>query len=174
MSRGYVVRWLTESQTITAADHCKLDIDLLGILPEGDMVDLLKRSLVAAGWRETEDGLVSPDQSGGVLIRLAPDGRSLEIRLSAQDTVQGRGITQESAAQSAARAAERSQGRLESQVAAALVRAEPGVRAQLNQVLQGVYIEALKKKAQSLGQLQSVQENRNADGEIEVVIKVRA
>jgi hypothetical protein len=174
MSRGYVVRWLTESQTVTAADHCKLDIDLLGILPEGDMIDLLERELVAAGWRETDEGLVAPEQDGAIVARLSPDGRSLEIRLSAQHTVKGTGTTQEEARRDATRAAQSSQGKLESQVAAALLRAEPAVRSQLQQVLQSVYIEALKKKAQSLGQLQSVQETRNADGEIEVVLKVRA
>ena len=39
--------------------------------------------------------------------------------------------------------------------------------------LQKVYVEALQRKAASLGQVESVHEGRGDDGELELTIKVR-
>lgn len=172
MSRGYRVTWLTQSRTVTASDHCKLDIDLLGILPEGDMVDLLRAQLEASGWKRKGQNLELA--VGEVVAALSEDGRSVEIRLQATARASGRGFTQEEASDRADRDAAALKGQLEKEVAQKLMRAEPAVREKINAVLKEVYVEALKRKAQTLGALQSVQETQTADGEIEVTIKVRA
>lgn len=173
MSRGYQVRWLTESRTITAADHCACDIDLLGILPEGDMVDLLKTRLAASGWKAGADGQLETTL-GAVSAVLSQDGRKVELRLQSERTVTGRAETASGAARSADAAAKTEQGSLQSEVVLQLMRAEPEVRARIQSVLKEVYIEALKKKAQSLGSVQSISETEGADGEIELVIRVTA
>ncbi len=65
------------------------------------------------------------------------------------------------------------QERLASQATAALTAAEPDVRTRLGEVIQRVYVEALKRKAAQLGQVTGMQETTLPNGEREVTIKVR-
>ncbi|MBX2803530.1 MAG: hypothetical protein KTR31_37965 [Myxococcales bacterium] len=173
MSRAYRVRWSHASTTVTAADHCHLELDLLGILSQGDMLDLLRAVLKERGWTEDDDGTVRIQQ-GKVDVTLAPDGSGLDIRLSDERQVHGRATSQSEAQKQADRAAERSQSELEQDVARQLVAAEPEARAALHEALQEVYVRALKRKAHSMGEVQGIAENTLDDGQIEVVIKVKA
>ena len=51
--------------------------------------------------------------------------------------------------------------------------AEGDIRESVQAALQKVYVEALQRKAASLGEIESMQESRGADGELELTIKVR-
>lgn len=173
MSRAYRVQWSTASTTITATDHCRLELDLLGILPQGQMLDLLRGALVSRGWERQADGALTTTE-GEVSVRLAADGSGVELRRTQAHTASGRGTSEASARSAAEQAADSARGDLKTRVARALMAAEPTVRAELHQALQEVYVEALKQKAASLGQVEGMVENQLPDGEIEVVIKVRA
>jgi hypothetical protein len=43
----------------------------------------------------------------------------------------------------------------------------------MGEAIQRVYVEALKRKAASMGEVESLHETRGSDGEYEVTIKVR-
>lgn len=172
MSRGYVVNWQRASCTVSADDRCELQIDLLGILPEGDMTDLLKAALSEAGFRE-EDGTLSL-QLGAVRAILSEDGRRVEIVGEAQQTVVGTGTTLAQAQQNAQEASKSEKGSLQTKVASAVLAAEPRVREIVQAALKEVYLRALQRKAKTMGTVQGVTESTSADGTVEIVIKVMA
>lgn len=177
MSRGYRIRWpvpqwRNTSATVESADACTMDVGLLEILPEAEMVALLRARLAEDGWKREDDGSMSR-RIGEVAVRLAPDGRSVEATASAAREVSARGTSDADAKSQLARASQAAKDELSRTAAARLTAAEGDVRAAVQGALQRVYVEALQRKAAALGEVESMQETRGADGELELTIKVR-
>lgn len=173
MSRGYRVVWETASRTVTASDHLKISVSLLGILPEEEMVELLREELSQDGWSREKDGAMER-RKGGVRARLEPEGKEISITAEEQERVSARSSSRDAAERTADKLAEQAEASLKERVTRTLTQAEPDIRARLGEAVQRVYVRALKKKAASLGQIESMKEENHPDGEFEMVIKIKA
>lgn len=177
MSRGYRVRlpqptWRDATTRVTSSDAMALDVGLLEILPEAAMVALLRERLAADGWSTAPDGAMTRS-FGEVEVELAADGRTITARVSVARELKVRASSEAEAAARLARATHSAEGTLSRVAAERLGAAEADIRAALQGALQKVYVEALQRKAASLGQIESVHEGHGADGELELTIKVR-
>lgn len=181
MSRGYRVRmpqptWRNVSTRLESVDAIAMDVGLLEILPEGAMLELLRERLAEDGWQKGADGKLTRrfgSPGSEVEAELSADGRSVTVRGSAAREVKARGESEADAAARLERLRKGAEKELAKQAAQQVVAAEPTVRAALQAALQRVYVEALQRKAASLGQIESVHEGRSDDGELELTIKVR-
>lgn len=171
MSRSYAIRipievLLSESLRNRLADF-RLNFPLLDILPPERMQEMLKKRLIAAGFQETEAGLVMPAPSGQTAIF---DPATMEMRLSIAVPEAHRAsvyeesirwmedqIKQALAAGRVLNAAPGSElaSRLAEQMSDLAVKA----RATVNAVLKDVYREAIKEKAGQLGSVSNVSES---------------
>jgi hypothetical protein len=166
MSRGYRIAW---SETVTAAakatDRTELGVELLGLLPEAEMKERLRRELEGAGWTRNKDGTLERS-FGEATATLSADARSIHLEISKERSVQIGKIA-------AASATAGMQAQLEKELVRELTTQEGEMRADVNAAIQRTYAGALLEKAARLGEIESVSEGRSADGTDEVVIKVR-
>ncbi|HNX74163.1 MAG TPA: hypothetical protein PLM07_02635 [Candidatus Rifleibacterium sp.] len=177
MSRSYTIRIPIEvllSQTLRdrLADF-KLNFPLLDILPAPRMQELVKAGLLAAGYRETAEGLEMPAGPGqkGVL-----DPASMEMTLSiAVPEEHVTRIYEESMAwmeDQIKRAMEAgttisasgSSSDLAARMAREMAELATNARAQVNAVLKDVYREAIRAKASQIGTVSNVSES--SDGNV--------
>jgi hypothetical protein len=182
---AYQVR-LRLQEVVSAGDEIVHRLDLREILGRDEMVELLEDALEEAGFeREDDTTLARTDEDG---VRTEVDLEDLEVRssleldreLSAQVSAVGDGETRASAKRDAeARARERAQAILESggrdvqrEASEKLEAGEEERLAELNEILQGVYAEALKRKAPRMGEVIEVSEGTGESGDYELVIKV--
>ena len=177
MSRGYRVRmpepvWRNVTSHVESVDAIAMDVGLLEILPEAAMVELLRERLAEDGWQRGADGAMTRS-FGEVAVTLAPDGRSVTATAKVGRDVQVRGESEADAATRLARATKTAERDLTRAASKRLGAAEAEIRATLQAALQRVYVEALQRKAASMGQVESVHEGRGDDGELELTIKVR-
>lgn len=177
MSRGYRIAWQQPvwrqaSERVEARDEICMDVGLLDILPEADMLALLRQRLADDGWSRDGDGGMSR-RFGEVTVTLAPDGRSLTARAAQARDVVARGTTDQGAKDQLARLGKAAEQDLAREVARRITAVEGDVRASVQAALQKVYVEALQRKAAAMGEVESVVESRGADGELELTIKVR-
>jgi hypothetical protein len=172
VSRAYEIRWVVVSNSVKTDDSIRLDVSLLGILPEGEMTSLLEQELVRDGWTKQSDGSLTTDRED-VHVVLSPDGKSVTLTTEASREVRARGTNPRNAEKQLDAASARAEAELKGEIAKTLSRVEPDVRAGLDAAVQRVYVEALRKKAASLGRVESVQETRGPDGEYEVTIRVK-
>lgn len=173
MSRAYRVEWTVAARTVSTRDEVTIGLTLLGILPEGEMTDLLRDELARDGWKKNADGSMQQPGNGEIAVRLEPDGKTVSLRLESEKSVQARGIDKGAAERALEAQSSEEEKRMKAEVAKQLAAREPDVRAALDQAVQRAYVVALKRKAESLGRVESVQESRGADGEYEVTIKVK-
>ncbi|MFO0660713.1 MAG: hypothetical protein U0165_12905 [Polyangiaceae bacterium] len=172
MSRAYRVSWVTVSSTVTSKETLSMKLSLLGILPEDDMLELLRAELEKDGWKDC-DGTLSAKIKGDLKAELSKDGKEVVVSSEVTQKVQTTAVSQNEAQSQLKQAEVQVQERLAGQATAALTAAEPDVRARLGEVIQRVYVEALKRKAAQLGQVTGMQETTLPNGEREVTIKVR-
>ena len=109
----------------------------------------------------------------GLDASLAPDGSSVTVSASAAGDVSARGVNRDDAKVALERAEGAARDALKADIAKKLTAAEPDLRASMGEAIQRVYVEALKRKAASMGTVESLQETRGSDGGYEVTIKVR-
>ena len=172
MSRGYQIEWVSVRSSVQHGDRLDLEVGLLAILPDDQMRALLREELEREGWRRAADGSLEADVEG-TPVTLSPDGKTVSATKSVDASVGARGVDKQSADKELARAAETAKGQLGEKVTKALAKVEAAVKPIVDAAVQRVYLEALKRKAASLGQLESVVETRGEGGELEVTIKVR-
>ncbi|MCY1060863.1 hypothetical protein [Nannocystis sp. SCPEA4] len=182
MSRGYRVRmgapnwrpvtYHDAAKQVETADAIEMDVGVLEILPEAEMTALLREELAAAGWSKGQDGSMTRN-SGAVEVTLSPDGRTVTARAAASRQVTSRATSEAQAASRLEEAGKRAERDLAEEVARRLGAQEGEIRGELQAALQKVYVQALRQKAASMGQIESVHEGRGADGELELTIKVR-
>lgn len=177
MSRGYRVRWSEPvwrqtSAKVESADAIAMEVGLLEILPEAEMLALLRARLSEEGWTPGEGGALRRS-FGEVRVELTPDGRTLTARSSASREVSARGTTDAEAQARLARSSEAATRELSRKVADRILAVEGEIRGSFQAALQRVYVEALQRKAAALGEVESVSESRDEDGALELTIKVR-
>ena len=193
MSQVYHVK-LKESvsETFSVSDHVKHKLCLTPILPEGEMVALLKQQLLDAGYTEEAGALTLENERGEhvsvdleALEATVTLSRSREVKeeLTAtasyeNDRGPGREAAEQRAADELAKKlsdhkvkGERVTQALTQDVINALSEHREAQQAELNQVLQRVYTESLKRKASQLGDVLEVTES-TVDGQYELVIKI--
>jgi len=193
MSQVYHVK-LKESvsETFSVSDHVKHKLCLTPILPEGEMLELLKQQLLDAGYTEEAGALTLENERGEhvsvdleALEATVTLSRSREVKeeLTAtasyeNDRGPGREAAEQRAADELAKKlsdhkvkGERVTQALTQDVINALSEHREAQQAELNQVLQRVYTESLKRKASQLGDVLEVTES-TVDGQYELVIKI--
>ncbi len=172
MSRGYRIRLYQASATAESEDEFGMDLALLDILPPKDMLALVRSELAKAGWKQQSDGSMQT-QIAGATVKLAADGSRITVHTKETKEVTSRAASQSTAKQAAERQATQAKDDLARTVTKKLMELEPMIREQVQQVLQKVYIEALQQKAKTLGEVESIDERRDENGELELTIKVR-
>ena len=193
MSQVYHVK-LKESvsETFSVSDHVKHKLCLTPILPEGEMLELLKQQLLDAGYTEEAGALTLENERGEhvsvdleALEATVTLSRSREVKeeLTAtasyeNDRGPGREAAEQRAADELAKKlsdhkvkGERVTQALAQDVINRLSEHRETQQAELNQVLQRVYTESLKRKASQLGDVLEVTES-TVDGQYELVIKI--
>jgi hypothetical protein len=177
MSRGYRIQMeplQTVRGTVTGSDQLQVGLDLLPILNEGDMREIVRDALKEKGWKEGPDGTMEKDLGEGATAVLDKEGKTVTVRLATQQKIEGAGRTAEEAEKAMEARRDAAEKDAQTRATKLLARLEPEVRAELDSAMQKVYVEALKKKAQQMGQVESLQETKGADGSIEITIKVKA
>ncbi len=177
MSRGYRIRWAqpvwhSASTTVESGDAISMDVGMLEILPEGEMLALLRERLAEEGWTPGEDGSMGTKVEG-VEVKLAADGRTVTASATAKKGVSVRTTAKGELGERLERASEGAKRQLSREVAAQIVGAEAEIRERVQGALQRVYVEALRRKAASMGEIESVLEGVGEDGELELTIKVK-
>jgi hypothetical protein len=196
MSRAYRVR-VRESvrHTVRAEDHVSTTLELLEILPREEIADLLRQELSGRGFRaEDKDkgpGKALVRRGNGLTIAVDPATGSVTARAELVEEVEhhgqregfadtdwgtaGRekteaalreGLREELKAR-AGRGAERVQQKATALLEAALA----DLRGELDQVVNRVTAEALKRKAARLGQIKEMTEDLEA-GSLTIVLEV--
>ncbi|MGF1528294.1 MAG: hypothetical protein ACFCBW_16065 [Candidatus Competibacterales bacterium] len=181
----------TVNRRVTSADQVSYPLTLEPLLPQEELVGLLRQALLA-------DGFVPLADAPQRLTAQGPAGETLEVDLTtllvtaslAEDrelsldvNAQGGGYSRREAVAEAQallqRETERAEGSLTAQqqklqrILTARLAASEGARlARLHGVLEGVYGEALKRKAHTLGDVVALEENRDHQGNYRLVIKV--
>jgi hypothetical protein len=172
MSRAYRVTWVTVASNVSTDDTLTMNLSLLGILPDEDMATLLREELARRGWKPGEGGVVTGAVQGLDAV-LSPDGAKVTVTARAEGDVTARGTNRDDAKLALERAEGAARDELKAGLAKRLTAAEPDLRAMMGEAIQRVYVEALKRKAASMGAVESLHETRGSDGEYEVTIKVR-
>lgn len=172
MSRGYVVNWVTVRNTINAGDKVEIDVELLGIIAEGDMNSLLQQELAQDGWKRESDGTMVLEKDG-VRAALDSECKKITVTLSKKREVMARGVSDQDAKNALSGVAAAAEEALKKELVKELTKVEGDVRAGVDKAIQRVYVEALKKKAASIGTIEGMQESRREDGEYEITIRVR-
>ncbi len=169
MSRAYRVSWQRASAVVTAEDRLCMELDLLPILPEGEMEALLREALEEAGWRGEGRDLVT--ELRGAELRL--EQGTITATLSETQRVEGRGTSKATAKAQAEARKETTQARMAADVTATLAGLEADIRGALEAVVQRTYVRALERKAARMGEVVSVVESTAEDGTTETTIRVK-
>jgi hypothetical protein len=172
MSRGYRITMVNASRTVSASDSLKIQLSMLNILPEEEMAQMLCEELAADGWKKNKSGTVTKSEIG-VDAELSADGKEVKLTSATATQITARAADKGSAERQLDENSRRAEESLKEQAMLKLTRSEPDIRAKLSEAIQRVYVKALKKKAESMGQVESMLENRNQDGEYEITIKVK-
>jgi hypothetical protein len=158
MSRAYSVKQVQATAKVQGSDALALSLCLLDILDAGEMAALLREELAAAGWVANDAGALQTTLENGAEVTLSDDATEVVARLA---------HTREAAVRA------REESRAAARAAQELDAVEPGLRAAVGEVVQRVYVRALKLRAARMGAVESVDERVGADGELELTIKVR-
>jgi light-regulated signal transduction histidine kinase (bacteriophytochrome) len=186
MSLAYQIS-LNIQEVVGADDEVTHKLDLREILDQESMIELLKAALAERGFEEVDEATMERVGDDGVKQSVNLESlevtSSLEIEkeVSAQVSAVGDGETRAEARRDAERRArDRVSAVVESgtrdvqrEVTAKLEKGQSGRIEELNEVLQGVYAEALKRKAPQMGEVIEVREGTNAAGDYELTIKVQ-
>jgi len=189
MSRAYRIRVKESiSQDLSASDEVCSDLEILEILPGDQMADLLAGELQGRGFEE-KDGKLVRSQDG---VTVAVDPKSGEVSVKAEkeehvdletekegwgyDDVGPRGqqIRRQLSEQAKAeleRRTQRQQERLQGEATEKLEGVMDEVRKDLNDAVNSVTREALKRKAAQLGQIKEMTEDPEA-GSLTIKVEV--
>jgi len=192
MSKCYLIR-LQESvsvgTSVTASDTMTHRIEVTNVLTEKEMKKLLAEELEKQGWEEISDRvykkksenngieLVWDLEKGEVTASLAQDKEVVHETVVTIHSHSERGAQKELKRRKKAEqdrveaAAETVQRKMQKQISNLLGDSEEERRKQLNQILEKVYGEALKRKAMTLGNVMSIDESIEGD-DYELIIRV--
>ena len=180
MSRAYRIR-VRESvqQDLAASDEVCSDLEILEILPGDQMAELLVGELKVRGFEEADGKLVRSRE--GVTVTVDPKTGTVGVKAEAGEhvkletekegwgyddvgpkTAQIRQQLSEQAKAELERRAQRQQDRLQGEATEKLEGGLAAVRKDLNDAVNFVTREALKRKAATLGQIKEMSEDPEA------------
>jgi hypothetical protein len=189
MSRAYRVRVSQkENRVVRASDHVSTQLQILGVLPPEEMAALLGQELEKRGFEHQGEQLVR--QQNGVTVIVEPATATVTVRAEGEQEVQVEGTKEGYAADQegpaakkveqalrkelqrtlrgqAAQHKEKLQGQLTDRLEAEL----GGLRKELDQVVNRVTADALKRKAAQLGQIKELTEDPQS-GSMTIVLEV--
>jgi hypothetical protein len=194
MSRAYRVQ-VRESlrHVVRASDHVSTQLELLDILPAEAMADLLRGELEGRGFRREGPALVRRD--GGVTITVEPETGTVTVQAESEQQVRLEaervgsvyddwGGEQRKKSEAALRErlgqemredfqrqAEQKTAELQQQVTDQLEGRLIDLRAELDQAVNRVTAEALKRKAAQIGQIKEMTEDPQS-GSLTIVLEV--
>ncbi len=145
---------------------------MMQILQQDEMIGMLERALQDEGWEKGADGALSK-KFGSVTATLSEDRSTVTLSEQRKAKIEASATSKKSLQQSLDNRQEGAQKALKQEIAQTLIDAEASAREELQGALQKVYTEALKKKAASMGQIESLQEELSPDGQLELTIKVK-
>lgn len=170
MSRAYQVGF-----EAACSDNGKVNIDLLPILSKDRMHEILREELKKDGWKEdSEDGSLKK-KVDGVDVTLPKGSSVAELSLEIEKKGTARSDTDYSKKQTdeiVERAKTALQESLKEEIAGKLIGAEEKVIKSLDEATQRTYVQSLKEKAASMGNIESVSEGTDTMGRPEVTIKI--
>jgi hypothetical protein len=190
MSRAYRIR-VQESlrRVIMAEDHVSTQLELLELLPAEQMSDLLAAELERAGFKK--DGKKLTRTNKDVVIEIDPANANVTVRVQSSSEIEVKGERaavldreahreQNKKAEDTTRAelrkdldkkVEDKKVALETEVTQKLQGSLADVRRELDQVINRVTAEALKKKAAQMGRITELSEDK-ASGSLTIVLEV--
>jgi FtsH ternary system domain X5 len=177
MSRAYRIR-VSESlnRTLQAEDEVCSHLELLEVLPPEQMADLLREELKQRGFAEKDGRLVRQDE--GVTVEIDPNCGEVVLTSAAKRDVsieaEREGLAyddigpaektvkkslQKQLQSDLERQAQREQGKLQSEATKRLEGHLADMQKELNQAVNRVTAEALKRKAAQLGAIKEMSED---------------
>jgi hypothetical protein len=189
MSRAYRIR-VRESmtRTVTAKDHVTAQLEVLEILPPEEMTSLLGQELEKRGFQRRGPALVRPgkdvtitvDPAAGTITAQAEAGRQVELETAQEGRAYddaGPGARRvkkalhEQARRNLEEQARRQAAELQRKVTEELEGRLADLRQELDQVVNRVTAEALKRKAAQLGQIKELTEDPQS-GSLTIIVEV--
>jgi hypothetical protein len=190
MSRAYRIR-VRESlkKVLRASDHVRTELELLEILPPEQMGQLLTEELERRGFHKQGKKLTRHDE--GVVIEIEPETGTVTVKAEAEERVdlegsreviadaeQGRSLAQQTrkAAQQEVRKdlekkASDQEAQLQQKITERLAGRLQDLRQELDQAVNRVTAEALKRKAAQIGQIKEMTEDPQS-GSLTIVVEV--
>ena len=189
MSRAYRIRVKESiSQDLSASDEVCSDLEILEILPGDQMADLLEGELKGRGFQEEDGKLVR--RKDGVTVTVDPKSGEVGVKAEKEEKVelesekegwgyddvgphakQMRKQLSEQAKAELERRAEKQKERLQGEATEQLEGVMEDVRKELNDAVNSVTREALKRKAAQLGQIKEMTEDPEA-GSLTIKVEV--
>mgnify|MGYP005855089941 CR=1 FL=1 len=196
MSRAYRIEVKERLRTILKGeDRVSTRLELLDILPRDQMAKLLADELKRRGFELTDpaqpDGPLERTREDGLVVEIDPRSSEVVVRLEREreteiegskvgvgDTDYGKkgehSLTRklrEDLLKELSETARKQSGQLQREVTDQLERELSGLRAELDQAVNRVTVEALKRKAAAMGRIKEVSENPDA-GAVTIVLEV--
>ena len=189
MSRAYRIR-VKEAirKDLSASDEVCSDLEILEILPGDQMADLLEGELKGRGFQEKDRKLVR--EKDGVTVAVDAKTGEVSVRAEAQEKVeletekegwgyddvgaQAKHVRKQLSEQAKAeleKRAERQQERLQGDATEKLEGTMEDLRKELNDAVNAITREALKRKAAQLGQIKEMTEDPEA-GSLTIKVEV--
>jgi hypothetical protein len=189
MSRAYRVA-VRESQNrvLRAEDHVSTDLEILEVLPCDQMADLLAEELARRGFERQGDTMVRQQEDITVEVDVHIGTVTVRTEASVETTLEAKreggsydksgphaqkvtaDLREQAKKDIDKKASEKTQ-ELQTQVTDRLERELGGLRQELDQVVNRVTAEALKRKAAQLGQIKEMTEDPEA-GSLTIVVEV--
>lgn len=189
MSRAYRIRVKESiSQDLSASDEVCSDLEILEILPGDAMAGLLADELKGRGFEEKDGKLARVNK--GVTVTVDPNSGEVSVKAEKADRVEleteaeGWGYDDvgpkesaikknlsESAKADLVRRAKKQQDRLQAEATEALEGEMADVRKELNDAVNAITREALKRKAAQLGRIKEMTEDPEA-GSLTIKVEV--
>jgi hypothetical protein len=189
MSRAYRIRVKESISTdLSASDEVCSDLEILEILPGDQMADLLEGELKGRGFEEKDGKLVRTKD--GVTVTVDPKSGEIGVKAEKQEKVeletekegwgyddvgphakQMRKNLSDQAKAELERRAEKQKERLQGEATEKLEGVMEDVRKELNDAVNSITREALKRKAAQLGQIKEMTEDPEA-GSLTIKVEV--
>jgi len=187
MSRAYQIS-VSESakRHIRVEDGFQAQLEMLGILPAGEMATLLASELAALGFERVDDTMRRVDddgieividlETGTVTARLAAE-KDVDVtiersrRIYEEHLEQGRERLRESVQQELEQEIERERDEMSREVTEKLEKKLTDLRHELDRATNRATAEALKVRARQLGEIKEISENPET-GEVTIKVEV--
>jgi hypothetical protein len=189
MSRAYRIK-VRESlrRVLRAHDRVSTQLELLEVLPAGQMAQLLKEELKGRGYEEKDGAMVRKEKGITITVNPTTGEVTVEAQASHDATLEGekdgrayddmgpnakvvQKQLREQLRKDLEKQAERKEAELQSKVTDRLEAELGDLRRELDQAVNRVTAEALKQKAAQLGQIKEMTEDAQT-GSLTIVVEV--